>query len=444
MISEDATRYVHRLIAVIVELDIIVERRVGVREEFIDDHIAQRTGPIRFDGARRTADRIADVPRFGEALAVGGPRQHERMARAVSGDRPWRFIGIGDLKVNCVRVVSQAHDTGTLERIGVRSDNVGDAVNTSNVRRRPGHDEEGAALENCVRRKGEINVTGETIAADVFEKRVGVKQLEIFEDLAVSARGGFIHDLGNRQTGLAAGRTERFPGQRQRAAAGRRGDVELAHLRGRRPADVVAGDGHAEVNRGGHRCGDRAELAPVLAIEAGVTGELVAHALEAQPGVRVIDRQAASSCGGPVRQSARFKETPAHTRTGQCCGKGAARVQRRARHQAGLGPGIGWIQTQHAHAHVEVAGQLLVTKEELVACPADIRAAAVEGIGSSGKRHRAGDARSAHVTRHIGHKAEGRLRVRRDGVAGGVFNSIDHEGVAHSRRERRGAEDNAV
>ena len=37
-----------------------------------------------------------------------------------------------------------------------------------------------------------------------------------------------------------------------------------------------------KVNRAGHCYGDRAEQAPVLAVEAGVTGELVSHALEAQ------------------------------------------------------------------------------------------------------------------------------------------------------------------
>ena len=135
------------------------------------------------------------------------------MARAVSGDRPGRFIGVGDFEINRVRVVSQAHDTGTLEGIRVGSHDVGDPVNVSNVRRRPGHDEESAALENCIWRKSEIHVTREPIAADVFEERVGVKQLDVFEDFAVGARRGLIHDLRNHQAGFAAGRTERFPGQ---------------------------------------------------------------------------------------------------------------------------------------------------------------------------------------------------------------------------------------
>ena len=46
MIGENATGNVHRQGAVVVELDIVVERRVGVRQELVDDHVAQRTGLI--------------------------------------------------------------------------------------------------------------------------------------------------------------------------------------------------------------------------------------------------------------------------------------------------------------------------------------------------------------------------------------------------------------
>ena len=172
VVGQDAAGYIHRLIAVVVEFDVIEQRVVCVRQKLVDEHRAQGAGAIRFDGAGRTACDIANVPRFGKSLPVGRTRQHQRMPGAVGGDRPRRFAGVGDFKVDGAGVVAQPHRAGVFQRAGVRPNDVGDAVNALDVPRRPGHDQEPASWQNRVGRKTEINVAGEPIAADVLDERV--------------------------------------------------------------------------------------------------------------------------------------------------------------------------------------------------------------------------------------------------------------------------------
>ena len=92
IIRQNAAGQIHRVRAVIVKFQIVVVRRIGVRQKFIDDHIAQRTRRERIHLTGRTADGVADVPRARIAFAVSRISQRERMSRAVG--RHWPRIHI--------------------------------------------------------------------------------------------------------------------------------------------------------------------------------------------------------------------------------------------------------------------------------------------------------------------------------------------------------------
>ncbi len=70
VVREDATGNVHGLVRVIVKLHVVVIGRVGVREKFVDDHVAERAGVIGIELTGRAADHVADAPGARIAFAV--------------------------------------------------------------------------------------------------------------------------------------------------------------------------------------------------------------------------------------------------------------------------------------------------------------------------------------------------------------------------------------
>src|ERR1019366_6173795 len=72
-------------------------------------------------------------------------------------------------------------------------------------------------------------------------------------------------------------------------------------------ARVVTGNSKAKINRRGHGDGGSAKLRPALAVETGKPGEHAAHALQAQPGVRIIDRKRTGQDCRSIGGSARLK-----------------------------------------------------------------------------------------------------------------------------------------
>ena len=154
-------------------------------------------------------------------------------------------------------------------------------------------------------------------------------------------------------------------GGRNRGGGGRQ-DAEVAELRRRRRHRVVAGDGHAKVKRRRERQRQRAALGPVQAVGAVVAGKHIADPLESHPDIGVADvRPNRGEVRGHIRGGS---VEPAEAARGGSAVEdhGAAGVERRAHHQAGLGGAEGVDQRLHLHDGVEVAGQLLIDETESV------------------------------------------------------------------------------
>ena len=289
------------------------------------------------------------------------------MSGAIGGDRPGRFVGIGDLQIDRVPVIAQPHGARAFQRAGVGPGNVRDVVNALQVRWRRGHHQKCASGQYRVCGESECNVARKTIAADVFPERIRVEQLDVFQNFSVRARRGFIHDLGNGQPGLAARRTQRFPGRHRVAThQGIRYVRQIAEPGTGQPISVVTADRQTEVERIGYGQTGAAQQAPLLAVEAGVTVENVSGALQAQPGLRIVDRKRTQQRRDPTGKSARLKKTSGERRGGQHTDMVAVCVQGFSRHQAGLGPDVRVGQRFHPHGHVKIIRARLVKEMELV------------------------------------------------------------------------------
>src|SRR6266536_1036617 len=113
-----------------------------------------------------------------------------------------------------------------------------------------------------------------------------------------------IHDFGKSQPRAATRRAQRLGCGRKQSHRAARGVPEVAELRDGGLRGVKTSDSETEKHGGRQRQGHGAELAPGLAIEAGITRDPgAAHALESQPGVRVV-----------------YWERAAHLRAGACVG----------------------------------------------------------------------------------------------------------------------------
>ena len=94
-IGQDAAGNIRGVRAVIVEFDELRHRGIfRVRQDFVDDHIAQRTGRERLHISRRAADGIAEVPRARVAFAVSRIGEHDGVSGAARRDGPGKCFRI--------------------------------------------------------------------------------------------------------------------------------------------------------------------------------------------------------------------------------------------------------------------------------------------------------------------------------------------------------------
>ena len=130
----------------IVDLDEIFVRWIGVGQEFIDHHVAQWIPADRIRTARGSADPVALIPGERVILAVTGPGQHEGVAGAIGRDRPGRLGVIVYLQQHRTRSVAQAHRASVVGQIVcVRAEHSTKTVNAHHVCRDARDDEETAA-----------------------------------------------------------------------------------------------------------------------------------------------------------------------------------------------------------------------------------------------------------------------------------------------------------
>ena len=106
-VAQPATGQIHRRRAVVVKLHVIQIREIGVREEFVDEDVANRLEAQSIHHPGRAADQIAFRPGLRMILPVGGPRQDQRMAGTVGGQRPWPFGLIIHFQNNCILPIAQ-------------------------------------------------------------------------------------------------------------------------------------------------------------------------------------------------------------------------------------------------------------------------------------------------------------------------------------------------
>src|ERR1051326_8854320 len=157
------------------------------------------------------------------------------MTSAVRRDRPGRVIRVGDVQGDPVGIVAQAHRAGTLERIGIGTENgnTGQVIVTLQSGWIPGHHDILATLDKGVGGEGEINITRYPEPADLLEERVRVVDLNKLEGAptVVGRWKWFIHDFRNDKRRFPAGGTRRFKRQHERAKSSARSRTALSKLR---------------------------------------------------------------------------------------------------------------------------------------------------------------------------------------------------------------------
>src|SRR5205085_7172254 len=107
-------------------------------------------------------------------------------------------------------------------------------------------DREGPGFQNCSFRKGEPNITGKLITAQVFEKGLGVVNLNVFEAFAVISGSRMVHQFGNDQTSAPTARRQRFQRNGSAARRTRNYAVPVPELARGNSAGGMAGHGHAQ------------------------------------------------------------------------------------------------------------------------------------------------------------------------------------------------------
>src|SRR5436305_15084277 len=78
-------------------------------EEFIDHYVAKRLEAHTVANTRRASDYIALRPCFRVAFSIGRACEHDRMARSICTQRPWRNGVIIDFKHDCGGAIAQSH-----------------------------------------------------------------------------------------------------------------------------------------------------------------------------------------------------------------------------------------------------------------------------------------------------------------------------------------------
>ena len=117
VVCQPRTADIDRLRAVIVKLDEVHQRRVRVREEFVDHHVAQGFDADRFQSSRRSVNGVARCPRGALAFPVAWPRQHQRVSRAVRRYGPRRPALVVHLQQHEIVVVAQPDSSAIVRQI---------------------------------------------------------------------------------------------------------------------------------------------------------------------------------------------------------------------------------------------------------------------------------------------------------------------------------------
>ena len=149
-----------------------------------------------------------------------------------------------------------------------------------------------------------------------------------------------IHNLSDGQPRLAAGRPERLSRQLETGHSASHHILKIAHLRYGRLTAIMAGGGHADIERVGQGQAYRAELRPRAAVHTGIPSKDIAHPLQPQPGARISDRRAAYIDRCSVGEAI-LEKAAANIGSGQSGRESGRGAQILARHESRLGPGIG-------------------------------------------------------------------------------------------------------
>ena len=412
-----------------------------MRKEFVDDHRAQALWTDRLEVSRRASDGVARSPGLALVLAVAGSRQHERGPPAIGGGGPRMTAVVIHFEQHEAVIVPQSNASTIVRQVvGERAKHARDAVNGLQVRRRARHDDEAAAWQDRAGWEDVIDIAGKPVAGDVLVIRIRVVNLHELQLGLVRSNehiARMIHDFRDDESGLAARRPKRFGAGRNgvHGAAGRR--REIAELRGGSLVRIVAGDREAEIKTVRQSDADRAKRRPIHAVLAGESREQIACALQPQPHARITRWERTAAGRQPACVGTRLQETASERGRGERGGETAVRAKRFASHQAGLRKQVGEVESEDAHADVEVSCHRLPRKLELVLLAADRAAANHRCRTTASQVHRASLGSSADRLRVEFLRSKRNLyRQECVGRAGTVENAADGKHVIILEHER--------
>ena len=251
IVREPRAAEVDGLAAGVEQFDEVLLRRIGMREEFVDDHPAHRLGAHWFQATGRAVDGIARRPGLALVLAEAGTREHQRVPRAIRGGGPRVAAVVIHFQQDEVVIVPQPNlPTIIRQALGEWAEHARDAVNQLNVRWHSRDDDEAAALQNRAGREGVVDVARKPVAGDVLVE--GIRVVD-FHELQLGLVGPdehvarVIHDFRDDQAGLPTRRPQRFGARRHGVDGAARRGRELVELRDGRLVCSVAGDGEPEI-----------------------------------------------------------------------------------------------------------------------------------------------------------------------------------------------------
>ncbi|OQA28577.1 MAG: hypothetical protein BWY59_00723 [Verrucomicrobia bacterium ADurb.Bin345] len=300
IVREDAPRKIQRGRAVIVQLDIVVQRRIRMRDDLVDPQRIVRREENGVQRARRAPDKPAGGPRLRIAFPVRRAGKNQRRACAVRRDGPRLLVIVFRLEQERTQLVSQLDDRGAVRQVlAVRTQHPAHPVHGFHVGRHARDNQEAAAGDNRARGHRVGRFARDPVPADVRVNGVAVEELDELEVAPVRPRRGIVHDFRDRQRGLPARRAQGLESghlQASRRAAGHGAPVAE---RGRHDLVIVVTGGiKAEVHCGRQGVAHLRDNAPPRPVMAGERREQVAHALQPQPQVGVIHRERARRFDG--------------------------------------------------------------------------------------------------------------------------------------------------
>ena len=216
IVGEPGAGKVHGRVAVIVQFQRIVQRRIGVCQPFVDDDGINGLTTDRIGAAGRAIDTIALRPRADVIFTKRRAREDERMAPLVGGN--WPGNGIGVIHFEEQRVVATAELHRALSGwqtaglcIRPRAVDVVDGIVRHHELRLASQDEELTRCHDGAGRKNVIHRASDRTAADVFGPGAGIVDLD---ELEAFVSGGddprIVHQLADHQAGFPAGGAKRL------------------------------------------------------------------------------------------------------------------------------------------------------------------------------------------------------------------------------------------